>query len=478
MANPSQPLVLAISPNQFNQWKLPLATNPFDELTWIILHASSTAWAIFVFVKIRRDQVNKSITDNTASLTQPFVYQIFRSTSLFSWLFDLALFILAGATLLAPNWSIFVEGFVRDTEIAYDGYLFVLVLLLARLTVSNWYEDRTNQKNFVHIGAIIFTCYLIPRLTFNSVLGSVYLIICILIYYLLLTHNRKWLSAHDWLRLKTLFSPEREELVRQIISLDQIQNLESAVDAQSLSLAQGKVKPNDYQETRNILDKIVAEKRENLAKLYKKLGIPDFENPKNTMFRLGPAETPFKKSLVAIGFGLIPYLIFIILASWSENLLGTVSISGVQYTVFRTIAVPWGPIYLFFFGYFFHILWGNYGVIKGLVFSLVLASLNILFDWLWVWDQVDWIEIWSTTLRILVVFVFTGVMMDWMTIRFSWRRIRSSYDSPAFTTIIAVFGTAVTSVITALATGTTQQLLAIVVQGTSIAFGGHPNLGP
>jgi hypothetical protein len=146
-------------------------------------------------------------------------------------------------------------------------------------------------------------------------------------------------------------------------------------------LARGKIKASDYQETREIIDRVVADKRKALDELHEMLGIPDFDSPKSALFRLGPATTPLMKGLVALIFGTIPFVSFVILASWSENLLGEVSIFGLQVTAYRTLGVPWGPIYLFFFGYFFHVLWGNYGVIKGLVFSLVLISLNVLFEW-------------------------------------------------------------------------------------------------
>lgn len=134
------------------------------------------------------------------------------------------------------------------------------------------------------------------------------------------------------------------------------------------------------------------------------------------------------------------------------------------------------PIFLWFF---FHVIRGNYGVTKALIFSASLAGLNFLYQWMWYWDQLNVVEIWGITVRLLVTFVFTGLLMDWMTIGFSWRQIRLSYDSPAITTVISVVATALTTVITAAATGTLTQLISVAVQGTTAAFGGGQGpLGP
>jgi hypothetical protein len=80
-------------------------------------------------------------------------------------------------------------------------------------------------------------------------------------------------------------------------------------------------------------------------------------------------------------------------------------------------------------------------------------------------------------MRILVTFVFVGFIMDWITVGFAWRQVIRSYDSPAMTTILAVTGTAFTTIITGIITGTLSQLLNFAFQLASESLG-LPPTGP
>ena len=140
-------------------------------------------------------------------------------------------------------------------------------------------------------------------------------------------------------------------------------------------------------------------------------------------------------------------------------------------TLSNIIAVSWGPPYLFFFGYFYRGLRGNTGTTKGILFGGMIALLSMLFNCINQFGDIDGVELWGTFIRTVATFVFTGLMMDWTTLQFSWRQVRRSYDSPAITTLIAVFGTVLTTIVTATATGTLNRLLEIAFQGISAAFG-------
>lgn len=79
-------------------------------------------------------------------------------------------------------------------------------------------------------------------------------------------------------------------------------------------------------------------------------------------------------------------------------------------------------------------------------------------------------QVWGEVLRLMLTFVFTGALMDWAVSGFSWTAVRRSYTSPAFTTIAAVAGTALTVVLTTVLTGTLNQLLSVAFQTGLSAF--------
>jgi Na+/H+ antiporter NhaC len=133
--------------------------------------------------------------------------------------------------------------------------------------------------------------------------------------------------------------------------------------------------------------------------------------------------------------------------------------------------LPWGPVYLLFFGFFYRWLRGDQGTTKGLFFGMALAILYALYTWLWQWNQTDVVELWGMVVRILVTFVFTGLMMDWTTVQFSLKRVRLLYDSPAFTTLITTVGTTATTLVVGVLTGTLSDLFAIAVKQISLSFG-------
>ncbi|MBE7471780.1 MAG: hypothetical protein DPW09_36955 [Anaerolineae bacterium] len=470
--DPGYPLEIFIEPDQFNRRKLWIGTNNFIRpLAYIMLNASSTIWGLFVLIKIRRDARN---IENANQEFADVLYHFFHPHSIFSWLFDLALLASAGLTILYPLWLMIDRGVPVNRFLMGQAYVFVLGFLLVRLALGNWHQGRHDQINFIHLGAIVFTCYLIPRLLDNLFLLPIYLLISGMIYYLFLVHNSAWFSGFDWLYLKKFYALTRRAIVEKINSINHIQNLESEMRSQELALAKGTIKVAEYNESREILAQIIQKEKDALAKFRQEVGLPDDEILKNVLFRVGPAANPFRNSLIALGFGLIPYAIFLVLASYQEEIV----LSDIWNFLFTTVGVPWGPIYLFFFGYFYRVLWGDYGVVKGLVFGIVLAALNTLFDWMWLWNQVDGVQLWGTVIRILVTFVFTGVMMDWASLQFSWRQVRISYNSQVFTIIVTVFGTALTSLITSLATGTADRLLSIALQGVSITLGGQSTSGP
>jgi len=473
--DPGQALRVMVRPDEFNRFKLSFTTSfSLRRFFAILLFALPTVWSLVVFIKLRRDV--RDVEGCSQEADESKVHRWFRPVSILSWIFDATLMTLSGATVLYPLWLI-VENYPYVSPISYDHYVFVLALLLIRLSLSVWHCGCRSDINLVRLGAVIFVCYLVVRLPSSYLmLFPVYVLIGVAVYHLLLVRNRDWLTGFDWPQLERLFSAGRKDLVEQIISLERLPGLESATRARDMALAEGQMEAANYEKSREILVDIVQEKKDELAKLRDELGIPpeSDETPANVLFGLGPTANPLKNSLTALGFGLIPYLVFMILASYQ----GEPEFSSLLDFLRTTVGVPWGPIFLFFFGYFFHVIRGSYGVMKGLVFGGVLAVLNGLFEWAWMWNQVDGVELWGTTIRILITFVFVGAIMDWMTVQFSWRRIRALYDSPAFTTIITIIGTVVTTVATGLATGTMDRLLSIALQGMSAALGAPPLPGP
>ncbi len=352
---------------------------------------------------------------------------------------------------------------------SYISYVYVLGVILLRLAISDWRHTQRGVRAAVHLGAIVFVCYLVPRIVF-SVFEPIYMLVSGLVFYLLVMRGRHWFEHCDWSRLSGLFGDERASLIKQINEQDHLANLEEAVNAQELALAKGSLKADEYRQSREIIDSLIAGKRTASAELHHRLGIPAEYALRDILFRAGPSAIPLRNAVVAVAFSLIPYLLFTVLASYRHELY----FRDFYNTLFTLVGVPWGPIYLFFFGAFYRAIWGGYGVTKGLAFGGLLAALNALLTWTWSFDQVNALEVWGVTLRLLVTFVFTGVMMDWAVGGFSWRTVRRSYDSPAFTTIYTVLGTVITTIIATIATGTANQLLSIAAQGLSASLGVQP----
>ena len=211
---------------------------------------------------------------------------------------------------------------------------------------------------------------------------------------------------------------------------------------------------------------MTAEQQRNAQALRARLRLAPEDSPRTVLFRAGPAASPFGNGLYALAFGMIPFSGFLILAA----LQGDVRMTGLLDWLYSTIGVPWGLIYLFFFGYAFRLIAGDFGVLKGLALSAVLMVFRGLYAIFWQFMPPEPVEVWGDMLRILITFVFTGAMLDWATSGFSWPQIRRSYNSPAVTTIIAVTGTAGTTILTGLLTGTLSQLLTIAIQSGAAVF--------
>lgn len=466
-------MIVHVSPGSYHTLKLWWATHYLRDITLILIYLLPTALGLLFLFQFR---INSGMI-RTIDTENP-IFRVLHPQSLWSWSFELALFAISIVTVLYPLWGIFFENlYYRKFESVYANVALMLLIII-RLATLDWYRGDYKLKHLIRLGGVIFVFFLSYRLFPNSF--SLFQIpVAFIIYRFFLIHDRQWLYRLDWSRLFQLFSQKRSEFIEKITGLDRFAKLKQALQEQELALARGKVKPEDFQQTRQILKEQVEQYRKTADELHQDLGIPADTSPTHILFGLGPQTTPLNNGLFALACGVVPYFVFLVLASWTETLVGSISLLGTYITLYDTIGVPWGPIYLFFFGFFFHVIRGNYGVTKALIFSASLAGLNFLYQWMWYWDQLNVVEIWGITVRLLVTFVFTGLLMDWMTIGFSWRQIRLSYDSPAITTVISVVATALTTVITAAATGTLTQLISVAVQGTTAAFGGGQGpLGP
>jgi hypothetical protein len=305
-------------------------------------------------------------------------------------------------------------------------------------------------------------------------LGPLSLMLNALVYYLLLMRNWPWAQSLTRPLLHHWFPAQRHRIIDQIEELEHHRAIDQARQAHLLALARGNAQADAYEQTQAILDRQSQQQQQKHQHMRAHLQIPQDEAPRSMLFRLGPAYTPLDTSLVALAFGMLPYVLFLVLSSFQDE----VRLTTIQDFLFTTIGVPWGPIYLCFFGYFYRSIWGHVGVTKGLVFGGVLVALGWLYHWMWQMDQMDAIALWGLSMRILVTFVFTGLMMDWMTTRFSWRLVRRSYDSSAVTTVLAIIGTACTTVITGIVTGTLSQMLSFALQATSESLGVPMPEGP
>jgi hypothetical protein len=476
---PGKPLGISIDPDDHVRRKLAFSTDSkMTVLPFALMYGVPTIWAIVALVIGRRAARYSSERELEKG---NLIHRIFHLRSVFSWAFDLALLLLASQTVLYPVWLTVMEGtipviYYNVSLSIFDAYSGVLILLLLRLAVSRWREDQS-QHLLIHPGAIAFACYLVPALYFSEI-ALVYFAIGAVVYYFVLVRGWRWTKELDWQKLKRLFSAERRLLVERIVSLDQLPILESTFHAQDVALAKGTLKATEYEASQRALEKIIERRKQMLNQLREEIGVPADKPLKALLFQLGPMFSPIKNGLIALGFGLLPFLAFMIAAAYQGEVEPIINWSS--HSLLTTMGVPWGPMYLFFFGVFFRVLRGNYGVVKGLVFGGILALLRGLFEWIWMWDQTDGLALWGIAIRILVTFIFTGLMMDWMTVGFSLKRIRLSYNSPAFATVFTVAGGAVMTIVTGLVTGTMDRLLSIVLTGLSAAIGQEPppSLGP
>lgn len=463
-----QPLHLYVLPPEFQRLNLLVATNLYlERLALLVLYMLPAIWATALFVWLRM-----RTSSGISALESSRFIRAFYPESLLSWLVDGALVLLLLPTVFYPAYMLLSETPFFSLDPTFIGYIYVLGIILVRLAISDWRYTPRGVSSAVHLGAIIFIFYLVPRIV-SSAFGPIYMLYMLvsgLVFYLLVMRGRHWLERCDWSRLSNLFGGERASLIRQINEQDHLANLEEAVNAQDLALAKGSLKPDEYRQSREIIDSLIAGKRIASVNMHQQLGIPAEYTLRDILFRAGPSATPLGNAVIAVAFGLIPYLIFTVLASYRHELY----FREFYNTLSTLVGVPWGPIYLFFFGAFYRAIWGGYGITKGLAFGGLLAALNAFLDWTWSFDQLNALEVWGITLRLVVTFVFTGVMMDWAAGGFSWRTIRRSYDSPALTTIYTILGTVITTIIVTIATGTANQLLSIVAQGLSASLGVQP----
>ena len=478
LTDTGNPLTVAVRPDVFNQLKLRISSNhQLIRSSFWIFWSLSTVLGLVAVAWIRWDAYHSqgSQVNNLKG-----IYRIFAPTSALSWLFDLVLAFLVGLTLLHPLWQI-VEGYPYSDNTSYYVYVLALPVLLARLIVTKWDHNYQRDRSLVFLGAVLFACYLVPQ-PLLPVLPLTRLLVSMVVFWFVLVRGRKWLDSYDWQKLRELFTHKRQALVERVASLDQLPSLKRASRGQELALAKGEMTGLEYEESRRVLTQVIEKKECLLSKLRDELGIPSKEVPKKALFRLGPTSNPVTNGLAAVGFGMIPYLGFMILASITGDMwanyqggLEPVELFGLAYDA---LGVAWGPLFLFFFGAYLHVLWGDYAVTKGLVFACALAVLHGVFLWLWQWNQADVVEFWGVAMRVVATFVFTGLMMDWMTAGFSWRQLIDSYGSPEVTTLITVIGTTIATVVVGLLTGTIEELLRIVFQGISAAVGTQPMPGP
>lgn len=466
-------LKLSVAPSQSTHLYLFSTTNrAYNAILPLLEWASSSLLALFIFVRFRREYAS---VQNIAS-GRSLIYRLIHPASAFSWILDACLVGLSASTVLYPLWLLSASwpDVIYISGSPFYAYVLVLGLLLLRLALSSWHDVYHRDRDIIFLGAVVFSSYLVPRLVFTNYF-PLHFIISFAVYYFVLVRNRHWLSRFDWLKVMEALSLSRPILVEQILHLNKLPALKEATHEQDLALATGKIQVAEYREVQQILGRIIQEKKDQMMRLKQSLGIGENDSPADVMFALGPGLSPLQNSLIAIGIGLVPYFLFLILSSISGDLWhayeGGLTISDMYDFAFDLVSVAWGPIYLFFFGFFFHFIGGSYGVTKGFRLASLLILLNVLFSWLGWWDQIDAVEIWGDSVRILLTFVFTGAVMDWMTIQFSWRNMKLFYSSPAFASVVAVAGTVVTTVITALLTGTLSQLLSFTIRGTSSAFG-------
>lgn len=449
----------------FNTFLLPLTTSPYwFGLSYVMLYSSSTIWGLVVLVHARRRE-----RGDAPSRDEPWWRRMAAPAGPLPWLFESALIVLSAFTVMLPIYQLLVEGGRVAFSAAFTAYLVVLGVLLGRLLVAGLSDDTGWLEVSIQIGAIIFVCYLVPRIAFQgTVFGPLFMIVGAVGYYSLIVGLYGWLRQLRWKQVGALYSPQRSALVSTIEARSRADELKAARRDLEQSLAKGVLKAPEYRESLALVEEMAHAQNQADTQLREQLGLTEQEDPRRLLFRLGPGATPLANALYALAFGALPYLCFLWLAAFQGDVaLG----GGVQSLLFTTIGVAWGPIYLFFFGYSYRLIVGDFGVVKDLTLSGVLGATLVASAALWHRTPPDPVQVWGDLLRLLVTFVFTGALMDWAASGYSWPAIRRSYASPAFTTLAAVVGTTITTVITAVLTGTLSQLLTVAVQTGAAAFG-------
>lgn len=472
-AEPEKPLVFYLEPSQLNALLLPITTSPrWFSIVYLLLYGFPTVAGLIILARARQNSPRQLNPQSTTLLER-----IIHPRSAYMWLFDLALAVCAAFTILLP-WFAFVTYMLPGpfSNGAWEVNLVVLAVLLARLALAGL--DRKNEQLnlIVSLSGVIFIGYLIPRLSFiANVFGPFFIIIGAAGYVFFITNQRARVGRWEWDKLRTLYSPQRTMILDSIRNLSRSKEVAEARRELEISLAKGVLKAPEYTDSLALIEEMEARQKREEAALKTQLGLQSHESPQQVIYLLGPGATPLANALYALAFGALPFVLFLALAANQ----GEVALGGnVIRWLYTTAGVAWGPIFLFFFGYTYRLIIGDFGVIKGLAFSTTLIVCYVASTFIWQFDPPDPIALWGGVVRILVTFVFTGAMLDWAVSGFSWPEIRRSYSSPAFTTIVAVIGTATTTVITGALTGTLNQMIGLVLQTGATALGAPPGSLP
>lgn len=446
-------------------WSIPLITlATTGTLYWgayIVLYMVITLWALFALARARQRSI-------PMSANAPWLSRALHPRAPWLWLFDLIVFGLASLTIVLPLLRWLLEGSLATDANGFAAVVWILGLLLVRLAIGtlNGVEDTLRLGG--DIGLLIFVCFLIPRITFvGNIYGFFFLLPSLLAGYLLLVRNRERMARYDSAKLPLLYGPQRGELLHTIRRLERGDELVAAQGELEQALAKGILKAPEYRESRALITQMEAEHAADIRKIYDDLGLADDETPGMLPYRLGPAATALGNGLYAAAFGSLPFLLFIGLAFTQ----GDVQQNSISSWLFTTVGVPWGPIYLFFFGYIYRLISGDFGILKGLTFALVLCVACLAATLFSQYTPPDWSNTWGEMLRLLVTFTLTGALMDWAASDFSWPTIRRSYNSRAVTTVVAIIGTVVTTVLTGVLTGTLSQMLSLAIQSSATALG-------
>lgn len=177
---------------------------------------------------------------------------------------------------------------------------------------------------------------------------------------------------------------------------------------------------------------------------------------------------------MALAYGLIPYLGFLLLyiATGGQKVWPSTTywLSIVQHLL-ELAAVPWGPFYLFFFGFFFAHIRGRNGFEKGLFFSLIMIALIGLPTLPFLRYFADLIHALAQLSQMIFTYLFVGLLMDLYSLGFDWKGYQQIYGLPGATTVVNV-------VVTATTTATAVFLTNVVSQAIGQAIGQLAQLFP